>query len=435
MKKFIFLLICLFPLISVEALSCYETSNDNPLILEKIDNFSCMNIEGESLTFKNTVGDNTKDLKDYFKYNINEKKEATITISKELKFDNKFENGIVVISDGKSSYTLYVKNNAYVKPTETTTTTTINEITYTVILDNNGVKEERKCNVKKDGDTCNVTLPNLETEGFKGWGSSNTCQDGKFGSTKVNKNVTYYACYEKKEVEEPKELYLKTLKILDNNKEEIKFGTFSIKKLDYEFKVLNEVEKLEIVATADENVTIEYSGHENLVVGENDVIIKLIDENNVTSEYKLKVIRLDEGEVITNINYLSALVVGNYSINFNKEVFNYDLTIDKDIYKLVINAIPMNEEHLVEIKNNNNLENGSVININVLDGEGNVTIYNINIVKESNNMLLYVAIGVILLLIVILIILIIIKKKQKKKLIKKDKKNQKIETNVEVLNI
>lgn len=430
MKKFIFLLICLFPLLSVNAITCYETSNENPLILEKTDNFSCVNIEGDSLSFKNTVGDTTNDLKDYFTYNINENKEATITItSKELNFDSNFENGIVVISDSKSSYTLYVKNNAYVKPTETTTLA--NEITYNVILDNKGVKEEKKCKVKKEGETCYVTLPNLEAEGFTGWGTNNSCKNGSKGSIKVNKNITYYACYENIEVEQSKELYLKTLKVLDNNNEEIKFGTFSIKKQEYAFKVLNEVDKLVIEATADENVKIEYINPETLIVGENEIIIKLTDENNVTNEYKLKVTRLNEGETISNVNYLSALVIGNYNINFNKEVYNYDLVIDKDIYKLVINAVPLDEHHLVEIKNNNNLEDGSKIIINVLDGEGNVTRYNINIIKENNNTLLYLAIGIILLLIIILIILIIIKKNQKKKLIKKDK----IEPNVEVLNI
>jgi len=432
MKKFILLLICLFPLISVNALTCLSTTYDEPFKIEK-RNFSCSGVEGDKLTFFQ----NEIDLKDYFEYSIDSDKVATIKVDDTLKFDSGLKSGLVKISDASNIFTVYINNSAYVKPTESTTTTTtaVSEITYTVILDNKGIKEERKCNVKKEGDTCNVNLPNLETEGFKGWGNSNTCQDGKFGSTKVNKNETYYACYEQK-VEQTKELYLKTLKVLDTNNEEIKFGTFSIKKQEYSFKVLNEVDKLVIEATADENVNIEYTGNDNLIVGENEIIIKLTDDNNVTNEYKLKVTRLKEGETISNVNYLRALVVGNYSINFNKEVFNYDLVIDKDIYKLVINAVPLDEQHLVEYKNNNNLEDGSVIDINVLDGEGNVTTYKINIFKESNNMLLYVAIGVILLLIIILIILIIIKKNQKNKLTKKDRKsNKSSETNVEVLNI
>lgn len=431
MKKFILLLICLFPLIGVDALNCLSTTYDEPFKIEK-RNFSCSGVEGDTLTFFQ----NETDLKDYFEYTIDNDKVATIKVNDTLKFDSGLKSGLVKISDASNTFTVYVNNSAYVKPTEpiTTTTTVANEITYTVILDNNGVTEERKCNVKKEGDTCNVNLPNLETEGFKGWGNSNTCQDGKFGTTKVNKNETYYACYEQK-VEQTKELYLKTLKVLDNNNEEIKFGTFSIKKQEYSFKVLNDVDKLVIEATADQNVKIEYINSESLIVGENEIIIKLTDENSITNEYKLKVTRLKEGEIISNVNYLSALVIGNYSINFNKEVFNYDLVIDKDIYKLVINAVPLDEHHLIEIKNNNNLEDGSKIIINVLDGEGNVTTYNINIIKENNNTLLYVAIGVILLLIIILIILIIIKKNQKKKLIKKDNKKDKVEPNVEILNI
>jgi len=429
MKKFILLLICLFPVIDVYAISCYK----EPYTITKDGNFPCSEVEGDSLTFFQ----NDKDLSEYFKYTIDENKIATITVSEDLKFDSVLEFGLIKIKDASSTPgQVYIKNSAYVKPTSTTTTTTTsqNEITYTVVLDNKGVKEEKKCNVKKEGDTCNVTLPNLEVEGFKGWGSSDTCKDGKFGSTKVNKNETYYACYETNENTETK-LYLKTLKVMDANKEEIDFGTFSIKKQEYSFKVLNEVDKLEIEATADENVKVEYVGHDKLEVGENEVIIKLTDANNVTNEYKLIVNRLKEGESIENINYLSALVIGNYNINFNKSVFNYNLLIDNDIYKLVINAVPLDEQHLIEIKNNNNLENGSVIQINVLDGEGTVTTYNINIIKESNNTLLFVAIGVILLLIIILVILIIIKKNQKKKLVKKDDKKTTTNESVEVLNI
>jgi len=209
---------------------------------------------------------------------------------------------------------------------------------------------------------------------------------------------------------------------------------FSIKKQEYEFKVLNDVTSLIIEASSNEDVKVEYSGNENLLVGENEIIIKLSDNENNVNEYKLIVTRLEEGQTINSINYLSALVVGNYNINFNKEVFNYNLTIDNDINELVINAVPLIEDNLVEIKNNKELKDGSVISINVLDNEGSSTTYKINIIKESNNLLIYIAIGVILLLIVILIILIIIKKNQKKKIINSNNQNAK-ETTVEVLNI
>ena len=435
MKKIILFLICLFPLYvkADNGIKCYSTSSDKPLVLESTENFPCSGIKGDKLTFKN----NDTDISKYFEYVINEDGSATITIKdKSLVFNTEFEYGIVVISDNESSTPIYIKNNAYVKPTEPTTTNT-NEITYKVILDNQGNKEEKTCSVKNEGDTCYITLPNLDEDGFNGWGKSASCKDGNKGSTKVNENITYYACYENNEKEEQKnsELYLKTLKIFDDNKKEIKFGTFSIKKREYSFKVLNEVESLEIEATSDENIKIEYQNNDKLVTGENEVIITLTDENNNVSEYKLIVTRLKVGETINNVNYLKALVIGNYNIDFNKEVFNYYLTIDKDIDKLVINAKAFNENDKIEIKNNNNLEDGSIININVLNEEGNITTYNINITKESNNILLYLAIGLIILLIIILIILIIIKRKQKKKLDNVKSNDAKHENNIEVLNL
>jgi len=417
MKRIVILLICLFPFLVVNAeedvkdLSCLKTSSSDLFKVESDNaNFSCSNIVGDTLTFFH----NEKDLKDFFTYTIYEidgKKTATIVVSDKLSFDSSFEYGIVKITDSRGkTVPLYIKNNAYVKPTQTTTVTTTNvsEITYTVVLDNKGKKEEKKCNVKKEGETCYVTLPNLETENFEGWGNSNTCKNGNVGSTKVNKNITYYACYKDNSNEETKEIYLKTLNILDNNNNKINFGVFSIKKQEYEFKVLNDVTSLIIEASSNEDVKVEYSGNENLLVGENEIIIKLSDNENNVNEYKLIVTRLEEGQTINSINYLSALVVGNYNINFNKEVFNYNLTIDNDINELVINAVPLIEDNLVEIKNNKELKDGSVISINVLDNEGSSTTYKINIIKERNNILLYIAIGVILLLIVILIILIII---------------------------
>jgi len=433
MRKFIILLLSLFPIVSVNAeeksLVCFSTTYEEPFAIEN-GNFTCSNVEGETLSFFQ----NDNDLKEYFSYAITENGIATISVSDTLKFDTALKSGLINIKDSKSTFSVYIKNSAYVKPSETTTTTTVPEITYTIILNNNGKTEEKKCNVKKDGETCYITLPNLENEGFNGWGTSSTCKNGNMGSTKVNKNETYYACYENKQSTDL-QLYLKSLKIKDTKDEEIKFGTFSIKKLDYEFKVLNEVDKLIIEAISDDNIKIEYTGNDNLVVGENEVIIKLTDDNNNTNEYKLKVTRLDVGETISNVNYLKALVIGNYKINFNKSVFNYDLLIEKDIKQLVINAVPLEEENEVEIKNNINLENGSVVEINVLDNEGNVTTYRINIIKENNNLLLFIAISVILLLIVILVILIIVKKNQKNNLVKKGNDKEVNNESVEILNI
>lgn len=427
MRKYFILLFALIPFINVNALSCYETTKENP-INDKIENFECTEVEGETITFKH----NNEDYSKYFKYTIFNNTATIEIVDKKIPFATELDVGIVVISDGKNSNPIYIKNTAYVKPTETTSTTTTkaNEITYKITLDNKGKKEEKTCSVTTEGDTCSVTLPNLETENFTGWGKASTCKEGNIGSERINSDITYYACYSSNEQEEnTNELLLKGLKIIDaTTKEEINFGTFSIKKKEYEFKVLHEVEKLEITASAEDNITIDYEMEDNLEVGDNKIIIKLTDENNNTNEYKLTVTRLDEGETINNTKYLKSLVIGGYTIDFNPEVFVYNLTIPSDVDKLVINPVPQNENDVPEIRNNNNLENGSVIEIILGSGE-ETTIYSINITKENNNILLLSAIGVIILLIIILIILIIIKRKNKKKTINNNSKPETIKQN------
>ena len=53
MKKIVFLILCLFPFISVNAeeeFSCLTTTQDNPFKIESV-NFSCSNVTGSTLTF------------------------------------------------------------------------------------------------------------------------------------------------------------------------------------------------------------------------------------------------------------------------------------------------------------------------------------------------------------------------------------------------
>ena len=99
---------------------------------------------------------------------------------------------------------------------------------------------------------------------------------------------------------------------------------------------------MSIDATSEDGINIEITGNENLVVGENNIVIKLTTSDNKTNEYKLKVTRLKKGEKIDNKHYLKSLVIGGYNINFNKSTFDYKLTISSDINKLEIT--PISEE-------------------------------------------------------------------------------------------
>ena len=457
-------LLIMLPIINVNAagMNCYGSSEKDAIALSgdnKVKNFSCQasdtNIDmSTNLEFKH----NNTSYNNYFEVTKSGKGVQIRIKDSSMKFSSDLQYGLIVITDTQNNIdtAIYIKNTAYVAPTTTTTTTTTttlaNTKTLTVTLEpNNGTNKTTKtCILTGNNTTCSVTLPKIDNENFNGWGTAKTCKEGNSGSIKVDKDITYYACYKTNETSttttalSTTTLYLKTLALTDKDtKETLDFGTFSIKKTEYTLKVLNEVENIEIATTQEEGINVEITGNENLVVGENEIVIKLTDENNNTNEYKIIVTRLEEGQTLSNIHYLKSLVVGGYNINFVKEQLIYTLTIPNDINRLEITAIPEEENSMIEIKGNEELTDGSLITINVIGEDNETTVYTIDITKEANiNYMLIIAASIIILLIVILVILIIIKSNKKKQNIKNDSKPKVLDSNknesketIETLNI
>lgn len=436
MKKIYMIILSLLlfiPFVNVFAISCYQGQ------LTVGTSFTCSEIEGDSLTFKDNTTD--EDYSNLFTYTLRDngqtgKKEAQITLNSAMTFNENDAIRILKVIDGNTKALITIKNESYVEPTTITTTSDVNSKTITVTLDpnNNDEVTTKTCQIKNNEETCYITLPKIDNINFNGWGTAKTCKEGNSGSIKVNNDITYYACYKNNENTETtnKTLYIKSLKLSDEEGNPIEFGTFSIKKMEYKFDIANEIKKINVNAEVDEGIDIEIIGNEYLNVGENRILIKLKDDNNNTNIYTLIANKLEEGVTINKINYLKSLVVGGYEINFNKETFKYSLSIPNDIDKLAITAISENDENEVEILNNENLVNGSIITIKVTGDNDNTTTYIINITKESGpNYLLFAGIGLIIVLIIILMILIIIKRKKTKRT---QPKNNNIDK-IEVLNI
>lgn len=443
MKKVFYILvsvILVIPLISTEALTC-RNGSDTVIDPKSVVNFSCSDVKGENLTFFHGETDYGK----YFSTVKNSNGTVQVNINSDIVFEPDLDVGVVTISDEanpdkkENTFSIKIKNLAYVPTTTTTTTTTTadaNVITYTVTLDlndNTSEKMTRTCSVNSLNTNCIVTLPNLERTDFNGWGTARTCKEGSSGSVRVDKDITYYACYTTNTAQVVDKLALKDLNIKNpDNEEDINFGKFSKDKDTYTFSVLYDVENLYINATPeDSNTKVSIAGNENLIVGENKIVITLSNLTE-TKEYVLNVTRLHEGETIDLNNYLSSLVIGGYSLNFDKKVFDYSLTIDQNIDKLEITAIPENETDEVNILNNSNLTNGSIVLINVVSENGDSTTYRIAITKDSNFFLLIIiAIAILMLLIIIFIIIVILKNKKNnnnKNNInsKKEQKNKKV---------
>lgn len=69
--------------------------------------------------------------------------------------------------------------------------------------------------------------------------------------------------------------------------------------------------------------------------------------------------------------------------SFDKEIHDYYLTINEDIYNLQIEAIPENINSKIEILGNNNFKNGENLVKIIVKGESDET-YNIHVNKVSN---------------------------------------------------
>lgn len=170
--------------------------------------------------------------------------------------------------------------------------------------------------------------------------------------------------------------YLKELTI---NGEQIDFEKDI---LEYTYTVDNSVIELDIGAIPElETSTVTVTGNKDLIVGENEVIITIVAEDESTKEYKIIVTRdeIDRSEL-----FLSELIIEGYDIDFYENVYEYDIFID-DEKNLVIDAIPENDDYIVEISGNSNLKNGSVIRITITDQEGNSNVYKINVSAEENS--------------------------------------------------
>ena len=138
----------------------------------------------------------------------------------------------------------------------------------------------------------------------------------------------------------------------------------------------------------DNNATYEIIGNENLTLGSNEVIIRVTAEDGVTiSDYVLNV----EKEKSNN-NNLKSLEVEDHTFTpeFNKTTTIYYMDVDRDVNKLLINAIPEDENATVTGDGNVTLTLGvNYLQVTVTSETGKEKIYTLIVTRNasSNNYL------------------------------------------------
>ncbi len=220
--------------------------------------------------------------------------------------------------------------------------------------------------------------------------------------------------------------FLKSLTISDGNIE------FNKNTTSYTVNVDNSVKEVTIAAIAEsDKAKVKGSGTKKLKEGSNTLEVVVTAENESTRKYKIIVNRgktdtepvtpttpeennttPDEGKT-----YIKSLIIRNSNITFDPNVYQYDVKLGKEDSSLDI-LYQVGAGLTATIEGNENLENGSVVKLTVNDNGTNIE-YTFNIVKDlpataeetKNNIIFYVAAGLLGLVVLGLLLALLTKKK------------------------
>lgn len=175
------------------------------------------------------------------------------------------------------------------------------------------------------------------------------------------------------------------LKIMRTNKENI-IPNFDKGIFEYYLTVDNNTNSLDLTAVPEnENSKVEIIGNKNFKQGSNVVEIKVIAPNGNSNSYKIYVTKTNNIEKAnTNLETLAIENVLLYPY-FDTTMTKYNVSVDNDVEKLNILAVPENINAKVSIEGNDVLNVGdNTIIVNVL-AEDSVTFRKYEIIANRRN--------------------------------------------------
>jgi len=157
------------------------------------------------------------------------------------------------------------------------------------------------------------------------------------------------------------------LKSLGIKPEEYDFTGFNAEKTEYSVQVPNEVEEIEVYATAtNSKAQITGIGMITLKEGVNELPVEVIAVDGTKKIYKLMVTRAESenvsGTTVEKFGLSTLSIQGlKLSPSFNVGIYEYKATLTEDISSVEITANANDEEATIEIIGNENLEQGENI--------------------------------------------------------------------------
>lgn len=177
---------------------------------------------------------------------------------------------------------------------------------------------------------------------------------------------------------------IKSLTIKGNdNSEVILSPTFNSLVYDYEAMVSSTVTSVQILPILDDsksNAVLSNNAYEELKAGEdNRITITVTAEDGSKKAYVVNIKR----EALTSDATLSDLSIAEYrGFKFSKDKYVYNVMIGKNVSTLTLTYQTSDENSVVDVEDNSDLKNGSVVKIIVKAQDGSKKVYTLNILKD-----------------------------------------------------
>lgn len=170
------------------------------------------------------------------------------------------------------------------------------------------------------------------------------------------------------------------------------------------------------------------NGSEKLVVGNNKIVVKVTAENGKVTDYVINITRQKQGEkVLNNDSSLKSLNINGKDITLTDSK-TYIVEIDSNVKMLDVNAVTNSETSSVEVLNNENIVDGSIVTIVVTAEDKSTSTYLVScVVKEkcekveevsNNNFVMYILLIILTIILTemvnVLLFKFILPKKNKK---------------------
>lgn len=166
--------------------------------------------------------------------------------------------------------------------------------------------------------------------------------------------------------------YLKSLSVdgysIDFNKD----------KLTYSLELDNGVNDLNINYELESDKASVYINNDKYIDINSPVLIRVTAEDGSVRDYTINV----KYRVLSSNILVNDILIEGYEYTFKSDVYSYDLIIKEDVNSLNIDVVLDDDKSVYYIDNNDNLVNGSVINVKVVAEDNSSVEYKFNIIKE-----------------------------------------------------